>query len=213
MLYLLLDIIIVAVLIFSVLRGHRRGFIMTISSFVIIIAAFIGAGLLAKAFSPAVSTWIEPHITERVTVSLDHTSGEETQEDLSLSVFGISLEGAKKFGEKLGQSVDDVMDSAVSGAARSFSGVIAYSAVSIAAFILLVLLLNIVFRAADLVSRLPGLNLINRALGIAAGAATGMLLIFVGISIAGIFDSVISPEVIEKTVLYKFFAGINPFSL
>ena len=59
---ILIDLILLAALVLAVIRGAKKGFVLTLCSLVAVVVALVGANFLADTLTPAVSKAIEPTI-------------------------------------------------------------------------------------------------------------------------------------------------------
>ena len=60
----LIDVILLAALLFFVLMGAKRGFILTLCSLVAVVVALVGANLAADTLSPKVADAIRPRLEQ-----------------------------------------------------------------------------------------------------------------------------------------------------
>lgn len=67
---ILIDVLIVAALVFFAWRGERKGFILTLCSLVAVLVAFIGATLITNAAAPKVAEYIQPRLEQSIQESL-----------------------------------------------------------------------------------------------------------------------------------------------
>jgi len=204
---IVLDLAVAAILLFFAIRGIRRGFVLTLASFVILIVAFVGAGFTAKAFSPTVAGWISPSLENVIMPAID--APEEPSGISELTFFGVKIGETEAYA-----SVSGAFENAVEAAAKSISesvaGSIAYCLVALGAFIILMVVLKLIARAIDLAFKLPVLSFFNKTLGLAAGIIMGVILIFAISAVLELFTGIIPAEAKEATYIYSFFSGLNP---
>ena len=67
---ILIDILIVAALVFFAWRGERRGFILTLCSLVAVLVAFVGATIITNAAAPKVAEYIQPKLEQSIQETL-----------------------------------------------------------------------------------------------------------------------------------------------
>ena len=80
-------------------------------------------------------------------------------------------------------------------------------------FFLILLAWRLLSRALDLVARLPGLHFLNKTGGALFGLVQGCIILFVAAWLLQFFGQMLPRELVEQTVLLKFFMTTNPFSL
>lgn len=102
----------------------------------------------------------------------------------------------------------------VSSAAEKITETIVHIVLFLLAFVLILILWHVLARALDLVSRLPGLNAMNKLGGFLFGALRGALFLFVCawlLQKAQTFGTVLIPgEAIAQSYLLRFFMTVNP---
>ncbi len=216
---IILDLVIAAVLIFATVRGAKRGFVLMLASFLKVIIALVGSVIITHMLAPAVANAVQPAIEERILPPLMEIADETGRlADASLEavseidVFGVRLgdyldtsaEGS------VGQAGGELAASAAQKLSAEMADTLARFIVSTASFFLLLIAVMLVAHALDLAFRLPLLGGINHALGLLLGAASGLLVVLLFVTVAGIF---VSPAVADNTVLFSFFRDIDPFSL
>src|SRR5699024_6934825 len=89
----------------------------------------------------------------------------------------------------------------------------AYLILFLLGFFLILLAWRLLSRALDLVARLPGLHFLNKTGGALFGLVQGCIILFVAAWLLQFFGQVLPRELVEQTVLLKFFMTTNPFSL
>lgn len=206
---IVLDVIAVAILLFFLWRGKRRGFIKTIAGILILILAFTGAGLLAKSTAPAISeAFVTPRIAEFLTPKAealpDSTPGAFYNMLLDIGV-----------PESLAQSITDSspMNDMLLNASKTLGEKVTYALLCLIYFIALLILLKFIFRLLDRVFDLPVLNFVNTLGGLLCGGILGYLLLMLLGTIllnAGLF---LDQTTLSQTYILKFIINTNPFSL
>lgn len=93
--------------------------------------------------------------------------------------------------------------------AEQLCSVVAYIGVFIIAFILIAIIFVVIGNVLDLVFNLPGIELVNRILGLALGLGLAFCILqFVG-CVARFTGIIISDETINSTMLFKYFVENN----
>ncbi len=216
-LHMILDVAVAAILLISMIRGHRRGLILTVAGLVKVIVAVIGASICANIFGPMLADAILPTVREELIPAVASALGESIDlsalisSDLAdFSVFGVTLGEFVQSGADAMVGENGIVVAAADAIAVGLANSIATFVVAIVAFIVLLLLVSLIAHLLDLAARLPVLNSLNRGLGLLAGLVTGLVLVFFFVGVAGALDAYITPEVIEKTYLFTFFKDITP---
>ena len=229
--YLFIDVIIALLLLVTVLRGYRRGFVLTLCGFLAIFVALIGASLFSNALtqpaSQAIQPIIESSIQQVVSDSLSDgpasgapENGEQGASDGSMPLQEI-LDLLKQspvyrgFADAIQTALDEGVVSATANATMVISDYIATQVARIVlfavSFILILILWFFISHALDLAFRLPVLSTLNRWGGAAFGLLKGCLLLFVACWL--IKGGLLPQEVISGTYLLRFFCSASPLSL
>lgn len=229
MAFLIADGLVLAVLLIFALVGAHRGLILSLCGLLAVIVAFVGAGFLAQTFSPMVADALEPQfaaaIEEQLNASLQAQA--EAGQEAVLSSDDVPLEGVLDalremgFYETLISSLDRAVESGMTAAAASAAAAVAAAIAQSAAYLILflvgfaVILLawKLLSRALDLVARLPGLHFLNKTGGAVFGLIQACILLFIAAWLLQFFGQALPRELVDQTVLLKFFMNTNPFSL
>ena len=176
----------------------------------IIMGALVGwiAGKLAE---PA-ARWLEPMLTEKLEQRLT-AQGQTEDAGAMLAAFGYQ-------GEALEQVLDNVMEKAQQAGETLLSAVVstaiksaAYAVVYVVSFLLLLILLRLALTPLHLFTKLPVVHGVNAVLGGALGLVKGALLLFLVVWALQKWQLFITPEMVEKSFLLKFFAANSPMDL
>lgn len=242
MMSVLLDLVILAVLGLAVWRGMRRGLVLTICGFLAIFVGFVGASVTVDVLNEPVSRIIQPVIQQGITDTFlqqtgtgiqiqDHPANplptfpppeEEEEEEPEIQVpleMILDYFEDNRYLRPFAHNVRDALEGGlINLAASALEAVSAYAAVRIArvlifvvAFIVLMAVWFFFSRALDLAFRLPVLSSLNSWGGGAAGFLKGALLLFVAAWL--LRESVIPQQVIDESILLKFFCQNSPLSL
>lgn len=229
MTYLAYDLAILAILIFFVWLGSRRGLVLTLASLLAVFVALIGASFLSDALAEPVSKAIEPavtsHIHDTVTSHFQRapevgaSSRDEADwlEQLPLEELLEPLKDSRLFRgyvEAFRQTVDDgvtqIVTHTVQALAHFVAVQIARMVIFAVAFFAILIAWYFLSHALDLVARLPVLSGVNRWGGGIAGLFKGALVLFIAAWL--LRDSFVPPEAVRQTVLLKFFCTASPLS-
>lgn len=227
--YIFYDIIAAAILLFFVWLGCKRGLVLTLASLLAVFVALVGASFLADALAEPVAKAIEPAVTQRIhdqvssywqcAPEADASAGEEDWlSRLPLEEVLEPLRESKFFSgcaETFQKAVDDGTTEIVTHAVQTLAY---FAAVQIArivifavAFFAILVAWFFLSHALDLVAKLPVLSSVNRWGGGLAGLIKGSLVLFVACWL--LKDSYLPQQVVDRTVLLKFFASPFEFFL
>ena len=220
----ILDILVIALLVFFIVFGAHRGFILTLCSLVAVIVALVGANLVADALAPKVAQAIQPRLEQSIQASLEQKALEVSATDgLGVTEALAALREKGGLYQWAADSLEDALKSApdVSGsiarqAATAAAAVAEQAARGIlfsAAFLLLLVVWSFVSHALNLVAKLPGLNTLNRTLGGALGFVKGLLILWLLAWILGPLTGLLSTETVAQTRLLLFLTQNGPMEL
>ena len=118
------------------------------------------------------------------------------------------------------EAIDDFsvsLSNDVSNMASKLSQSIAYKvtyAISfLIYFIILLLLLSLVFRVVNLFAKVPGINFVNKTLGLLFGLLLGYFVVTTASYILPKLGLFITEDIIDKTHVLKLITNFNPLSL
>lgn len=230
----ILDGVLIAICIAVIVHSVKRGFVKTILS----IVASIAAVLLAVVFTPNLSAFFyDKFVLSGISSSIagtisslagngdaagiadmfskmpDALSGILRQYNVSEETVNGMLEAAKS-GTGTVQSISDTIAAPIASAISSALAFIAIFAVSVIA-------LKIVIWAIDMVFKFPVLSTVNKAGGLVLGVMLAAVVIFVYSAVAAnlvsalgsVSPKLFGPDVIEGTIIVKFFAENNIFGI
>lgn len=228
--YIFYDVIIVAILLFFVWLGCKRGLVLTLASLLAVFVALIGASFLSDALAEPVAKAIEPAVAQSIhdqvssyrqrAPEANASAGEEDDwlSQLPLEEVLEPLRESKFFRgcvETFQQAVDngttEIVTHAVQALAHFAAVQIARIVIFAVAFFAVLIAWWFLSRALDLVAKLPVLSSVNRWGGGLAGLIKGALVLFVACWL--LKDSYLPQTVVERTVLLKFFASPFEFFL
>ena len=229
MAFLIADGLVLAVLLIFACIGARRGLILSLCGLLAFVVAFLGASFAARTLSPAVAGALEPKFAAAIEEQLNESIRQQAEagEAAVLSPDDVPLEGVLDalremgFYETLINTVDRAVESGMTAVAASAAAAVAAAIAQSAAYLILFLLgfflillaWRLLSRALDLVARLPGLHFLNKTGGALFGLVQGCIILFVAAWLLQFFGQVLPRELVEQTVLLKFFMTTNPFSL
>ena len=227
--YLILDLIVLAVLVLFAALGAWRGLILSLCGLIAVMVAVLGASFAARTLSPLVADALEPRFAAAIEEQLNESIRQQAEagEAAVLSPDDVPLEGVLDalremgFYETLINTVDRAVESGMTAVAASAAAAVAAAIAQSAAYLILFLLgfflillaWRLLSRALDLVARLPGLHFLNKTGGALFGLVQGCIILFVAAWLLQFFGQVLPRELVEQTVLLKFFMTTTPFSL
>ena len=193
MAFLIADGLVLAVLLIFACIGARRGLILSLCGLLAFVVAFLGASFAARTLSPVVADALEPKFAAAI------------EEQLNESI--------RQQAEAVESGMTAVAASAAAAVAAAIAQSAAYLILFLLGFFLILLAWRLLSRALDLVARLPGLHFLNKTGGALFGLVQGCIILFVAAWLLQFFGQMLPRELVEQTVLLKFFMTTNPFSL
>ena len=232
----LFDIIIIAIIAFTIYRGVSKGFVKSVMGLVSLLAAFFAA----YYFSDALAEIYNEHVfsglfVDRVSEAISpviQKTGEifdleklfndmpEVFSDL-LARYGTDVEELKaaygSFGDASAQTLENMTEAIAEPIARSISAAIAFLTVFVIALIVLAVLTWVI----DLIFKLPILKSANKFLGFLLGCVCAFVYayLFSELSVAVINAGIaFKPElfnenIINNSILLKYLANLSLFAL
>jgi len=205
------DLIIAAVLIVAAVVGAIKGLLKSLLGVVIVVVAFIGAAFIADALAEPVAQWMQPMLESYVQEKLAVES--TTDAAAMLEAFHFSGDQLQQMLQEVLAKVSQTGSDVLSAVSESVSYSISYAAVYLVAFLVLLLALWLLSRPLLLAAKLPGLRTLNALGGGALGLVWGALLVFLAVWLMLRFNWLITPEMMEQSILLPFFANNSPLSL
>lgn len=168
---LMLDLAAAAVLVIGLIVGAKRGLWRSLTEALMLIAALLGALLIAGKLADPVTEWVYPKVEDWAVEQAGEavrtaTGGESPAIDPSLlyetlEKLGVPREKAEALLRSVGESAEDTLDEALSGAAKLMVHALAQTALFLLSFLVLILALKLLIGAVDLVMKLPVLSTMN----------------------------------------------------
>ena len=214
---LIIDIAIAALLVLSLIIGGNRGFVRSLLSVVILVAALLGSSVVANMLADPVTEWITPRVEQRILDRLTDGRSEEAvsaaaasdNAALSQLVDFDAITGiAKKAMNSAVEAGKNLLEGAVTGMIRS----LAYAVLFLLSFLLLALLLRLITSPLHLAARAPVLGALNRLAGAALGLCIGILALFAVASVLE-WTGLVSPATVRDTYLLRYFTQHSPMDL
>lgn len=227
-----IDVVIAAILVFSVIRGFKRGFIKTVfSCFAVVVA--LG---LAYFFGPMVGDFIRTtdvyaNVEEKVDTQIEQyfeskagTSVQNPLEDGSLADsfatldrLGINVEELYgNYENAVAQGSHNLQEGFTENVASPILKALSTALGAIAVFVASLIVLKLLSLVLGGIFSLPVLKQLNHVAGLAAGAVFGVLMVFALCLIVEVIlpylpeNPVLYMGMDKDTVLYGFFVKMSP---
>lgn len=221
---ILIDILIVAALVFFAWRGERKGFILTLCSLVAVLVAFIGATLITNATAPKVAEYIQPKLEQSIQQSLEEKAQEVSAVDsLGVAEAMAALRAKGGVYEWAADSLEEALRSTpllsesiaqqAAKAAAALAGQLSRSILFPISFLLLLIAWAFISHALDLVSKLPVINSLNHGLGGAMGLIKGIVVVYVAVWVLCGPAGAITPQMAQETHLLRLMTQYDPIGL
>lgn len=237
---LLIDIALVLIVAYFAWRGFRNGFIRGIFGILAIVIAIYGANLVAKAYSDDFTGMLEPFVSgivDKAYTDIMNTGQTGTEDEAQTtngaenaggtvyerpkSVYDVSYETLRKIGmpegasrqiaEKVGAKIDTVGQRMSADLTGMLCSALAYIAVFTVAFILIAIIFAVIGNIINLAFSIPGLESIDRIIGLVLGILKGLLLVFT-LALVIRYLGILAPGTIGKTTVLKYILNVNPLS-
>ena len=225
---LIFDAGILLVIVLSAWIGKKRGFIKTFFSFFgslisLILASVcakpVGAFLSEKYFEPVIHRFfVDAFLTRAGTdaQNLDFSALPEPCKEF-LQRFRVSSSDLEKIASDTKEKGADLLDRIAGTVAAPLASSIGYAVAFLGLFLIFLVVLRLLVKLLDLISKLPGLNFSNRVLGLLAGIALGLVLAVLLSSLIVLSEPLIQRSESaflrdfdsQKTVLVRFFSSFD----
>ena len=197
-----IDGVLLAVLAAGTLLGARRGIVKSLMGLVTVVAALLGAVVLADILTGPITAIAAPKVEDAVVgeffeehgseLSGGHADAQAGKSALdALRELGVPEETVDALASKLrgvselaGQEIAGAFRAAISEAVRALVRTTVHAVLVLVFYLALLVALRLLTRALDLVFDLPVLGAVNGALGALLGLAEAALLLFVAVHIA-----------------------------
>lgn len=191
----IIDAIVVILLVGSTVYGAKRGLLRALAGLLIVVAALVGAGMIAATFSGPAAKLVAPMISERIARQVDEAMAVQADsarmpeadvedafqiEDL-LALLGLDEDVRDSLAQSARETVRDTGVSIAAAVVESIARSMIYGVLYILSFLALMVLLHILVRAMDLLLKLPGLHGMNALGGGLLGLIEGALLLFLAV--------------------------------
>lgn len=217
---IVIDLILLAILLFFMAMGAKRGFVLTFCSLVAVIVALVGANFLANTLTPAVSKAIEPTIETTIQTALESQvqSLQDTATGETLTAIrdkgGLYALVADAMADALEQvDLSPTVAQVATQAATAVATQLAHGLLFLVAFLIVLLAWTLFSHALDLVAKLPGLSSLNGLLGGVVGLVKGLIIAYIAVWVLYALTGTVSQETARQTHLFLFLAQHGPLEL
>lgn len=217
---IVIDLILLAILLFFMAMGAKRGFVLTFCSLMAVIVALVGANFLANTLTPAVSKAIEPTIETTIQTALESQvqSLQDTATGETLTAIrdkgGLYALVADAMADALEQvDLSPTVAQVATQAATAVATQLAHGLLFLVAFFLVLLGWTLLSHALDLVAKLPGLSSLNGLLGGVVGLVKGLIIAYIAVWVLYALTGTVSQETARQTHLFLFLAQHGPLEL
>jgi uncharacterized membrane protein required for colicin V production len=124
---------------------------------------------------------------------------------------GISEEAARLMAEKVDGEIDSVGQQLTNNLTEKLCSMLAYIAVFGISFILIAIIFAVIGNVVNLAFSLPGIQTVDKIIGLVMGIARGVLIIF-AIGVVVRYLGLVSAGTVEKTVLLDYVVNNNPIA-
>ncbi|MEG1430493.1 MAG: CvpA family protein [Oscillospiraceae bacterium] len=206
--YILLDVAVLGLLVLFGLWGAKRGFVLSLCGLFAVVVAIFGASLLSHYITPIISNFLAPHLTPIF-------EGWLVQEGVPQQSGFLWRMMEQALLHSLPETVAGALPQVTTAAALAITvaGWIANATSFLLTFMVILLLWTLLSHALNLVSKLPGLNMLNKTAGLMVGLIKGAVVLFVGAWVLKHLDGFVPPELTAQTTLFRFFMTMNPMTL
>lgn len=222
----LLDVAVVAVLVFFVWRGWHKGLLLSLCGLAVALVAFFGAGFLADTLDDPVANAIQPKLAQAIEENVhaymethfDPSAPIGDPENAKVNMW----DGMREMGGFYAWCADSVEDSInhisrhmdpsemFAIAANQVATQLAHRVLFLVSFVILAILCTLLLHALDLVAKLPVLHTFNELGGGIIGLGKAVIVLFVLTCFLPMAAQWVPAEAVEETKILSVFVSINP---
>ena len=219
----IIDLCLAAVLLICAVLGWRRGAFKSVVGIAAVVIALLGAGWIAQQGAPAAAQAIAPMISQQIEARFDAAAedallgeddaAEEENAQALFSAAGLYQKTAENLAQSAVEQAKETGLSMAQAAMESMLRSVAGAVLFLISFLVLLAVLKLLSNVFGLLTAVPGLHLMNAAGGGLLGLGQGCLILFAVVWAVQFFGAGIPAQVQEQTILFRFFAGLNPIAL
>jgi hypothetical protein len=221
---LMFDAIILGTLIVFLVRGAKRGGILTLFSLTAVVLALVGSGLLTHFFTPPAASFLAPRLTGFIQAEVERRTNGSVVDEIISACLDQGLDAMKAQGGSFQEAAEKIETALLDKTAALAASTLEELSLQVSTYVCRCLLFMIFFgavllgwnalcRSLDLVSKLPVLHQCNQLVGGGLGLLFGMALIYLAVWLLCSFSGLIPPKVVEETRLLHFFQQYSPLAL
>lgn len=221
----IIDAIVVIFLAGFTIYGIRRGLLQALAGLVIVVAALVGAGMIAATFSAPAAKLAAPLIEKRIERKVDTALAEQEREAMMpeddadfqledlLALLGLDTDVRESLAEKTRETVRETGESLIAAVMESIAQSVIYGVLYILSFLALLALLRVLVKAMGLLVKLPGLRGLNALGGGLLGLTEGALLLFLLIWAARRLGVSFETQTLAEAHILRIFTANTPLSV
>lgn len=221
----IIDTIVVILLVGAAAYGAKRGLLRALAGLLIVVAALVGAGMIAATFSGPAARLVAPIISERIAEQVDEAMAAQAdsapeadvedgfQIEGLLALLGLDADVRDSLAENARETVRDTGVSIATAVVESIARSMIYGLLYILSFLALLVLLHVLVRAMDLLLKLPGLHGLNVLGGGLLGLVQGALLLFLAVWAARRLGVSFETEPWTEAHILRIFTTHTPLSV
>ena len=219
----IIDAVVVLILVGFTIFGVKRGLLQTLAGLVIAVVALVGAGMIAATFSGPLARLAAPLIEHRIEQKVDAAIEKQTAQmpeaeteleiEPLLALLGLDEDVRGSLVKKTEETVRDTGVSVATAVVTSIAQSMIYGVLYILSFLALLVLLHVLFKAMDLLVRLPGLRGLNALGGGLLGLIEGALLLFLAVWAARRLGVSFEQEMFAQAHILRVFTTYTPLSV
>lgn len=207
------DVVIVAALLTGIVLGARNGLLQSLAGVIVTVVAFLGAVWLANRFAEPVAQWLRPILEQRLAEKIQSKPVSTASAGDMLALFGFSGRTLLDLAETVTEQALQTGRSLLNEVVDSVIHPIAYAAICVLSFLVLLLVLRLLIKPLELATKLPGLRALNGVGGAALGFIEALLLVYLAVWALQKLQLVITPQLIEESMFLKLFVNHSLISL
>ena len=169
---LIADLLIAAALLAAVVIGARRGLLRSLTGLVVVVLAFVLASWAADRLADPVAQKLSPLVERRIEQKL--TQQESASAESVLADFGFIGERLQELTQQVVRAAQESGASLLAALSQSVAHSVAYTLVYVVSFVLLLLVLGLLSKPLQLVTKLPVIHGANAVGGGALGLLSGL---------------------------------------
>jgi len=218
----LIDIFVLAILLFCVWQGLRKGLVLTVGGIIIIFLSAFLAGWVADAYAEDLSEslypimmWVAEDAIEEAAQGkgrLSEINDMKTQTEITrdtYEILGIHQKESNKMVDKTIEAITKGKATVKEAISSTLLYALSHALLCAFGFLLFMVGLSLLLHFIAFVVKLPVLNLIDKTGGAVSGLLFGVLILSAIGWVSRFLGIIMDSELIGKTVLLKFFANFN----